>query len=249
MPDNTQSEVQESAETQQETLSFADNVNKIAGQLIQGEDGVYQLPDGLDLDEPTATAVMIEKRRRDADSTIGKARHKQKILEAENEELRKRMAQSFKPDITADEQQELEDLKFSDPDAWRSKMNDLELSARATLDEQFTQVTTEASVSAEIARREQVLADFQTANPDIVVTEEVLANDVPPRITRKLEAGDVSFEEFLADAVSYLSKGKVVKDTSPVTNKPNLSDAGGGASPDQHAVSEDIVSSYARELY
>lgn len=251
MPDEdiVTSEVQESAEQEQQTLSFADNVNKITKQLVKGEDGTYSLPDNLELDEPTRTAVLIEKRRRDTESAFSKASMRAKALEAENEELRKKLESSFKPSLPEEEQERLNDLKFSDPDAWRVEMNKLEQSARQQLDEEFSQVTSKASEHAEIERRRQVLASFQEENPGFQLDDDVLANDVPPRITRKLEKGEVSFEDFLVEVRDYLSKGKVIKDTSPVTNKPNLSSAGGGATPDPNAVSQDIYASYANEIY
>ena len=250
MPDEVlESEVQESADAEQQTLSFADTVNKITKQLVKGEDGIYHLPEGLDLDEPTRTAVMLEKRRRDTESLYSKASLEARALKAQNEELRKKLSSSFKPSLDEAAAQELEELKYSDPDMWRTRMNELEVKAREKLNEEFSQVESESARQAEIDRREQVLAQFKEENPGFNIDDEILANDVPPRITKKLESGKISFDDFLVEVRDYLSKGKVVKDTQAVTNKPDLSRVGGGASPDPNAAAQDIVSSYANEIY
>ena len=54
------------------------------------------------------------------------------------------------------------------------------------------------------------LAAFQQAYPDISLTDEVIENDIPPRITKKLEQGKISFLDFLEECRNYLTKGKVV---------------------------------------
>jgi len=43
-----------------------------------------------------------------------------------------------------------------------------------------------------------------------VLSDEVIENDIPPRITKKLEQGKIGFAEFLEECRVYLVKGKVV---------------------------------------
>jgi len=230
--------------------SFADLVNKAVNEAKTDEKGNLVLPD--DLSEEVQYAATLEKRRRDTQASHTKISQKVKALEAEKSALLSKATGSFEIELTTEQEAELEDLKFSDPEAWRKKMNTLETEARnkrtKEIDEELKKVSSSSLETEELERRKQVLSDFLEANEGFELDDDIIANDIPPRISKKLEAGQITFEEFLQECHDYLKTGKVIKQDK-VLSGPNLSKIGGGNSPDKNAVKEDIITSYTKETY
>lgn len=230
--------------------SFADLVNKAVNEAKTDEKGNLVLPDGLS--EEVKYAATLEKRRRDTQASYTKISQKVKALEAEKSALLSKATGSFELELTTEQEAELEDLKFSDPEAWRKKMNTLETEARnkrtKEIDEELKKVSSSSLEIEELERRKQVLSDFLEANEGFELDDDIIANDIPPRISKKLEVGQITFEEFLQECHDYLKTGKVIKQDK-VLSGPNLSKVGGGNSPDKNAVKEDIITSYAKETY
>lgn len=126
--------------------------------------------------------------------------------------------------LSEEQKQRLEELKYSDPDAWRKELNNLEKQKRDSLEKD---IQTKANELTEIEQRRIILDDFVKANPQVLLNDEVIALDIPPRITRKLEEGKISFSEFLVECKDYLSAKKVVKDVNTTLEQPNLTKVGG----------------------
>lgn len=243
------SQVTESSTPSAPAETFEDKVNSIVTKMVQGEDGIWKLPADVEADEAVLYAAKAEKRRRDTESKLGKTTHALKALEVEKAELQGKLQQYMADNLTSGQRSDLEELKYSDPEQWRSKMNEIERAAVAKAQEELGQISLTASQRAELERRAQLLTSYNTANPQHAITDEVLANDIPPRITRRLEKGAISFEEFLDEASAYLKAGKVVGVPSTVEPQPNLGSAGGGAKPADYAVQADLVTSYENEIY
>lgn len=125
--------------------------------------------------------------------------------------------------MTEEQKLELEELKISDPDAWRVKLNAME-------QDQASQYRQRIDGASEIARRQQVLADFMTNNPDIVLNDDVIKYDIPMRISEKLSTGELTFEGFLNECANFLRAPKGIK-VEPTLNQPDLGKAGGDGSP------------------
>ena len=192
-----------------------------------------------------------EKRRRDTQSEYTKNQIKLKAIEAEKTKLVEALA-TVQPAYAIDpeKKEQLDTLKYEDPEAWRSEMNKLEKEARDKSVEHIAGLTGEARAQAEqvfeIERRAQVLDAFNEDHQDFQITPEVIENEIPPRITSKLAKGEVTFEEFLEEAHAYVSKGVNV-DSPETMNQPNLSNAGGGQTPAQTKTKEsDYVDSYGK---
>jgi len=180
----------------------------------------------------TKELANTEKRRRDTAGEFHKQLSKAKTAEAKIEILTKQLDAPVV--LTKEVQDEMDALKYEDPEAWRIKMNSLEKQSKLAKQEQIEKLTAEAgdkvSTQTEIERREGVLKNFTELNKDIQITNDVISNDIPPRITNKLIAGKVSFEDFLEEVADYLRKGTTVKDNK-VENLPNLGDVAGGSTP------------------
>jgi len=225
--------------------SFADQVNKAVSGMTVNDEGVHVLPEGLD--DNVKVAANAEKRRRDTQSSFSKSQQELAVAKAENKRLRELATPQL--NLSTEEKEELFDLKNTDPEAWRTKLTGYEDKAKADLGESLQKVSLESAQEAEVSRRAQVLEDFLTANPGFTISDDVLANDIPPRIKNKLESGEVTFEAFLDEAKAYLGKNKKLGDGNSVGGEPDLDTVGGGANATPDAIQEDIIKSYDKEIY
>jgi len=181
-----------------------------------------------------AEAELAEKRRRDTQAAYTKS---QQELAATRAQL-KVMKETGGPALDQGKLAELEDLKFSDPDAWYKAKLALESEAHNT----FQSKLAEASESeVRLAK----LEEFKATHPGFELTDD----DIPPRIAKKLASGQVSFDEFLQETYDYLVTPKVIGDANKTLEQPNLGKVGGGITPSAAATSKDIASSYKNEVY
>ena len=191
----------------------------IAQSLAKQEDGTYmglkgeKLKDalsGLDISDDKTLAVTSEIRRRNTESSFTRANQEKIELQAELEVYKKLVPTSL--NITEEEQDALDELKYSDPDAWFDRVSDIKAKAR----EGFQTKTQEAVDLARqdairndtVASRERLLAEFNsnTATP---LTDEQLQYDIPPRLTKQVETGELTFGEMIQKAHDFINGGKV----------------------------------------
>lgn len=222
--------------------AFETSVNEAVGNMTQGEDGLWVLP--ADLPENVAFAAKLEKRRRDTQSALSKSQSTLKAAEVERDEYRGRLITDVPLDLNSEEQEELDGLKETSPDAWRVKCNEYEERAVTKRTKELDDLKAGASDEAEIDRRIQVLQDFMDSNPELELNDEVMDKDLPPRITGKLERGEITFEEFLDQAKEFIT-GEEVKPSE----EPNLSKAGGGSHASKETVAADIQESYKTTVF
>ena len=182
-----------------------------------------------------------EKRRKDTQAAFTKSQQALKAKEAELQVLK-----TTAPAITPEVAKELDDLKFKDPDAWKSRLDELQDKHNATIVAKTKELTDQVVHQSELERRASVLAEFNAANPSLVITDEVIQYDIPPRITKKLAEGTVSFEDFLVEVKEYLNAPKKVK-ADGVEQQPNLSKVGGGSTPTVD--SGKVATSYEKEIF
>jgi len=222
----------ETAQEPAPTMTAREQLNIAVKEVTVNEDGKLQYP--TDMDAMTREAVASEKKFRDTQSGYTKSQMANKELEAENQALQKQLAENHMPlELTKDESERLDDLKFSDPEAWRKELNNLETTkiqeAREKLAESTAEVRQQANHSFEQDRRIGQLEEFNKGR-EIPLDDNVLANDIPPRISNKLANNEITFSDFLAEVDVYLGKQKVVANpTNPTT--PDLHRVTGGATP------------------
>ncbi len=235
--------------TPAEKQTFEQQVNDIAAKFVVNGDELT-LPDDIkDVPEPVVFAAKLEKRRRDTQSAFTKTQQRNKELEVEREALASKVESFALATLTAEENAELENLKLTDPDAWRIKFNELETAAKAKLKDETTNISKKARQETEVQRRERVLAEFHTANPTLVINDDVIANDIPPRFLKQLESGELNFETFLDKCKGYLTANKVIAPgADPKTGK-TLDDVGGHSRPPEHDVERAAVKTYKTETY
>jgi len=231
-----------------DTPSFEQRVQSIVSQATVDESGNLQLPEGIEADEAVLYAAKLEKQRRDTQSAFTKSQQQLRAKEAEAARLAEHWQKDALANLSKADLADLEELKLQDPEAWRDKINALEEQQRAKFQERRNQVTQEAQQFTELELREQQLNEFNQANPDFQITDEVIENDIPPRITKKLEKGEISFGEFLEECKKYISKPKKIAG-SEAPNEPNLSRAPGGNAPSPEAVRAQSTNSYKNEVF
>jgi len=112
--------------------------------------------------------------------------------------------------LPAEQITELEDLKFTDPDSYFIKRTQYEEQASQATMTRVKEKTAKAIQDQTIVERGQTLQEF-TQRTGIVITDEVLKSDIPPRLYNKIN--DMPFEDYLNEVAEYLNKSKVVKQT------------------------------------
>lgn len=231
------------------TPTFESRVNEVVGAMTQDDKGGWVLPEG-DHDEAIIYAANAERRRRDTQSAYTKTNQEKARLEAENRLLADAWSNDFATNLDTKTQMELEELKMTDPDAWRTKLNELEQQRKASFQETRQSIQQKAKGETELEYRQRTLTEFTAANPDIQLNDDVIKYDLPPRLTMQLEKGEVSFGEFLNQAKTYLTKGRVV---APSGDKPepekDLGTTAGSDRPSDDSVSRALANQYNEEIY
>lgn len=203
-------------DTDEETteLSFTEQVDN-AVELIEhdAELGVLSLPKTISDDVAFAAKLAYENIQHQQNNVQTTLQIKQ--LKKNKSILLDEIGKSTGLSLTSTQQAELEDLKFSDPDGWRNKLNKLEAEAK---DVAKTQIEKKLNIKldgeeqeAEVEYRTKLLAQHNRDNPDFQLTDEVIQNNIPPRIVQQLGQGKITFPSFLKKAKGYLLQNKTVQ--------------------------------------
>lgn len=187
-------------------------------------------------DTPDSSQIDYEKRFKDTQAYATKIAQEKAEKIRELEELKAELSvlrNTAKPTLTIPKemQDELDDLKFSDPDAWRGRINQLEAEANKEFNSKITEAKNATTQQMVLAERASILTKFQSEHPDIVFTDELLNLDIPLRIVKKLESGKVTYEEFLNEVVNFVRAPKVIGDANKTLNQPNLNKIVGDDTP------------------
>lgn len=229
------------------TPTFESRVNTAVAATTKDAEGKLVLPEGTD--EATAFAVRSEIRRRDTQSAYTKSQQSNKALTAENTQLAASWENDAVANLSSTEQARLEELKVQDPDAWRTEIAAIEDSKRVKFKEKRKLISEEASQGTELERRALQLEQFNIDNPDVKITDDVIQNDIPPRITRKLEQGEIQFDEYLEEVKTYLGKGKKLAPGAKPEDEPNFAGARGSRTPTDEAIKAQSSNDYTKEIF
>lgn len=228
--------------------TFEQTVNETVAGMMKGDNGKWQFAEGSELSDQVKFAAKTERRRRDQEGAYTKQMEEVAALKAMNEQLTAKVKTKPSAYISDEQAQELDNLKFEDPDAWRAKLNEYDTQASKQLQEELVKMEQESSKQAEVERRKIVLAQFNAQNPQLNLTDEVIIDNVPPRIIKQLETGEIAFDDFLAKAKTYITTPKVLDSGTVLAAEPNMGQLQGSANPsvDNQLGSDD---SYENEVY
>ena len=230
---------------------FKEQVNELVGKMVQNDEGNWALPEEVtkDLDEPTLFAVTAERRYRDTQGAFTRATQEAKKNEAIAKGFQDRLLES-EVSLSKEQKYELNELRKTDPEAWRTKLNELETANKTSLSTELEEIRSKSSNKGELEIRKDQMAAF-SEETGIVLTDEVVANDLPPRFLKELEKGDVTFEEFLTKAGNYIKSEKVIQDSDKSTDDDtkDLSQVAGGQEPSKQAQKGDFVETYEKTIF
>jgi len=208
----------EKANTPQEHVPTLDE--KI-NEALKNVDDKGKVLFGEDVDPLFKKAVIAEKKARDHQATFTKTQQELARIKAAKEALESQLSNSVS--LSAEQVAELEELKLTDPDAWFNKKLDYERTAKATLEQKLRTLEDEAAEKAvkdlTVVQRQTALADF-TSRTGIELTDDVMENDIPPRLQKKIN--EMPFNDYLEEVAKYLNKGKVVKPTDEGLGQTNI---------------------------
>lgn len=233
----------------EETQTFEQKVTSIVNSATTDEKGNLVLPEGLDLDEATDFAVRTEKRRRDTQAAYSRSQQQLKVLGSANNQALELLEKEMAVDLTVEEQTELEELKSTNPDKWRLRLNELEGKKKTKVAEIKKTITDKSAREVELAARKDMLREYNEANPDHQLTDDVIENDIPPRFVKQLEKGEITFEQFVEKSGAFLQKGKVLKKEEGVDSEVDLSKASGSARVPDEAKRASNSKDYKNETY
>lgn len=239
--------------TEEPTFDAADYEKQVVtacNNMEFDDDGKWQPPG--EMSPEMQYAVNSERRRRDTESSYTKSRQALSAAERKNVAFLEKLEETVTPNLTVEQAEDLEDLKESDPEAWRAQLNEYDEAAYSEHLEDVEEIDSEASQGAEEVRRTAVLEQFHSDNPDVTLDDNVFNNDLPQRITGRLKEGEATFEEFLEEAKEFLLKGKKIAGSEEDPEKePNFSASSGSSRPAADAVvkgAEDSKS-YSNEIF
>jgi len=224
---DVQKEKQEVVEkTTDKSLDTQSLINDTIKKLDIDENGKFVYPG--DMDPMLKAAISATKSFRDTQSSFTKNQQELKGSKAEIEALRDQVTQYEAPTsgLSQEEQTALMELKFTDPDEWHKRMNTLDAQAADRVREKFDGVRKEAESRTVEEMRVDALGVFNEATEN-KLTQDMLQFDVPPRWVQEVQAGELSFDEFLTRSSDFIFGNKVVKNPK-IDNPTNLNASAGG---------------------
>jgi len=180
-----------------------------------------------------------EKRRKDAQSSLTP-------VQQENARLKAELAiQSSTPStFDAATAERLEELKYSDPDAWRLEYNAAE-QARTKAHEDAVKAK-EIEIVSEMTQAEvdTRMTQFFAARPDI--DSQVVLDSMPKAILDKIDEGSIGLEDALQKTLDLMNGATVASVIAP--SSPNLGDKAGSREPTDNAKRAQASQGWANAL-
>ncbi len=237
---STEPQSTDTVTTGQTELSLGQQANEVLRSAQTDASGNVILPE--DIPTELRELVLTEKKFRDTQSGYTKSRQEVAELRAQNEAL---MAQVGSTNISPADAQTLETLKYEDPDKYFVERTRMETEARQRGQQQVQttldtakKTAQEAYMQDELVRRNKVLADF-TSNTGFNLTEDIINNDVPPRIQEKLKNG-MEFGAWLYEVKTYLDMPKVIENET-ITNVTDIGKGGSASEADTAAYNKNTI--------
>lgn len=229
---------------------FRETVNELVSKMEE-KDGKWVLPEDVaeGLDDATKFAVTAERRYRDTQGAYTKTNQELKKQQAIAKGLEEKLMSS-EVLLTKEQKFELNDLRKTDPEAWRAKMDEYETANKEKLSNELADIASNSAQKTELEiRTEQMQAWSKSTG--IELNDDVVANDLPPRYLKQLETGDITFEEFLNKAGDFLKADKVIEGSneSAEDDTKNLNQVAGGSEPSKRAQEGDFEETYEDTIF
>lgn len=212
--------------------TFGDSVDALVKTIERDDKG--KLVFNEDTSEELKYAVRSKIRQSDTYSEFQKGHQDNIKLTARNKELHKKLEENTKVNFTKEQTDNMESVKFDDPDKYRVLYNAYEkenLAAQSVeMETLLGDVEKKAFIENEIDNKIKILEAF-CERENVNLTPEIMDNDVPKRFLNDYESGKYSFEALLYKSVDWLNSQKVVTSGAEVPGIANLSKVGGSENP------------------
>lgn len=199
--------------TEKQENSFQEKVKQVLSNANVNDEGKYELPDNLD--DALRYAVTAEIRRRGTQASYTRAKQKIQLLEDEKSKIVENWEKDYAKVANSENSAELQELKEIDPDAYIEKKVENEIKTKENFKQINDKIKDAAALSSEVYRRQILLEEYNRENPQNPLTDELIRDNVPPRLVKDLESGNLEFSDFITLADKYIKSDKSV-----VTNKP-----------------------------
>jgi len=226
--ENPIEEISQKVEAPAEDIkTIQEQINEILPKITVDENGKFVYPD--DIDPKMRVAIASTKAVRDTQRAFTKAQQEAQRLKAEKEALEAELKKMANPAsvLSNEELQDLEELKYTDPDMWYQKMRELELKAQQLQEEKLQTVKTKAKQESEYEYRKRLLDEFNK-NTDKKLTVEQLEYYIPPIMVKELDEGKIDFNTFLENAQAFIYGNKKVDEGDKPTKTVDMTKTGGG---------------------
>jgi len=233
-----------SEQTTPDKIDYQSEVNRLLKETKVTEEGKFEFP--ADTPPWAKVAIANEKKFRDTQGSYTKSTQDYKLLQAENEILKGKLAGHTA--LTVEQNDELETLKLTDPETYFDKRTEYEAQAHTQYDTELTDVRNKTAKEIELERREQYIKDFNVSR-EVPITQELVDNEVPAKFFKQLDANEVTFEQFVTNVANYVDTPKVVGKGEDVTNVTNLSNVAGGDTPSKEKQYDNLAEDYAKIVF
>ncbi len=227
-----------------ESVDYQSEVNRLLKDTKVTDDGKFEFP--ADTPQWAKVAIANEKKFRDTQGSFTKSSQENKLLKAENDALKGKLAGHTA--FTQEQHDELETLKITDPEAYFDRRTEYEAQATNQYDTELEDVRNKTAGEIELGRREQYVEVFNK-DRKIPITQAVIDNDVPAKFFKQLEANEVTFEEFMSNVAGFVDTPKVMGNADREVEMTNLSDVTGGSTPSKEKQYDNIAEQYAKIVF
>ena len=143
--------------------------------------------------------------------------------------------------LSADEGKKLDELKYSDPDAWMAKVTALKQTSQSSLDGMLSEARTAAGVEIKKQTNQEAINSFMATNPAITI--ERLEAEVPYGLKSSFDSGSIGVQEFLTEANKFFS-ASAGSNADAVLSQTSLKDLGGDVTASKTAIHKESADSY-----
>ena len=143
--------------------------------------------------------------------------------------------------LPADEAKRLDELKYSDPDAWLEEVTALKGKSQSTLESTLAEARKAAGEEIKKQTEQEAINSFITANPNIKL--EDLETKVPYGLKASFDSGEITVQQFLDEANKFFN-AKESSGGQQTLNQITLKDLSGTAQASKDAVSKESAVSY-----
>ncbi len=180
-----------------------------------------------------------EKRRRGSQADVTREKTRANKFELELNQVKDNVGKVEVPRVDPQ-------LKYTDPDEYvRLQLEAQKVNPYAEVFDAASQYA-QQTVGAQSVN--EMLVEHNATYPDKPLTEEMLNLDLPPRLLNTFEQGNMSPQDFLAQAADILHRPRETANQE-LPNTPNLGEVGGQTTPTDNGSNDKLMANYSSAIF